>query len=117
MKESIYEYITQIKTGDGVVIGYRVIKAKAYFSKRYGRAVRIRTTDKPYDGATGAIDIDSFGWIFHDVLKRDKCFSDGSMCTNWQASQVLSDILKSEGRWFRSRTWFISTLLWGTFVK
>jgi len=72
---------------------------------------------QPYDGATGAMDIDSFGWLFHDVLKRDKCFWDGSKCTNWQASQVLSDILKSEGRWFRSRTWFFSTLLWGTFVK
>jgi len=117
MKESIYQYIKQIKTGAGVVIGYRVIKNKTYFSNRYLKSIEIKTTDKPYDGATGAMDINSFGWLFHDVLKRDKCFSGGSTCTNWQASQVLSDILKSEGRWFRARTWFFSTLLWGTFVK
>lgn len=117
MIESIYDYVDPIKTGDGLIIGYKVIRYKSYFSRRYQKRIEIKTTDKPYDGATGAFDIDSFGWLFHDVLKRDKKFSDGSKCSNWQASQVLSDILKSEGRWFRSKTWFLSTLAWGTFVK
>lgn len=113
MNESIYDYIDKIKTGDGAVIGYRVIKNKSYFSKRYQKRVEIKTTDKPYDGATGAMDIDSFGWLFHDVLCRDGCFSNGSKCTNWQASQVLSDILKSEDRWFRSKSWLWATWLFG----
>ena len=117
MSMSIYQYIEPITTGDGTVIGYQVIKDKTYFSKRYGKEVCIRKSDKPYDGATGAFDIDSFGWVFHDVLKRDKRFDDGSVCTNHQASMILSDILNSEGRWIRSKTWFISTLIWGTFVK
>ena len=117
MIESIYDYVVPITTGSDKIIGYRVIKDKTYWSRRYEKHVRILTTDKPYDGATGAFDIDSFGWLFHDVLKRDKKFSDGSTCTNWQASQILSDILKGEGRWFRASTWFLSTLLWGTIVK
>lgn len=113
MKESIYDYIEKIKTGSGKVIGYKVIKSKSYFSKRYQKRVDILTTDKPYDGATGAMDIDSFGWLFHDVLCRDGCFSDGTKCTNWQASKVLSDILSDEGRWFRSKSWFVATWLFG----
>ena len=117
MKESIYDYVKEIKTGAGVTIGYRVIKDKDYFSKRYQKHIRIKTTDKPYDGATGVKDINSFGWLFHDVLKREKKFADGSRCSNWQASCVLRDILKSEGRYIRCNTWFIGTLIWGFFVK
>lgn len=113
MKESIYDYIEKIKTGSGKVIGYKVIKDKRYYSKRYQKFIYIKATDKPYDGATGAMDIDSFGWLFHDVLCRDGCFSDKSKCTNLQASTVLSDILKDEGRWFRRGSWFIATWLFG----
>ena len=113
MSMSIYQYIEPIITGDGTVIGYQVIKDKTYFSKRYGKEVCIRKSDKPYDGATGAFDIDSFGWLFHDVLCRDGRFDDGSACTNLQASAVLGDILASEGRWFRRNSWFIATWLFG----
>lgn len=113
MKESIYDYVEQIKTGAGVTIGYQVMKDYHYFSKRYRKHVVVRATDKPYDGASGAIDIDSFGWLIHDVLCREGEFEDGTICTNWQASKVLSDILKSEGRWFRGRSWFIATWLFG----
>lgn len=113
MSESIYKYIEKIKTGSGVVIGYRVIKNRTYWSNRYGKHVDIKTTDKPYDGASGAFDIDSFSWLYHDVLCRDGCFRDGSKCNNLQASQILSDILSDEGRWFRSKTWFVATWLFG----
>ena len=113
MKESIYDYIKPIKSGAGVVLGYQVIKDKGYFSKRYQKHLKIKASDKPYDGASGAMDIDSFGWLFHDVAKREKKFSDGSECTNHQASCILYDILKSEGRWFRSRSWFAATWLFG----
>ena len=113
MSESIYNYIEKIETGSGEVIGYLVIKNKNYWSRRYSKHVKIKTTDKPYDGATGAFDIDSFGWLFHDVLCRDGFFDDGSKCTNAQASFVLSDILADEGRWFRSKTWLVTTWLFG----
>jgi hypothetical protein len=109
----IYKHIEPITDGSGRVLGYQVIKDYHYFSPRYKKHVVARTTDKPYDGATGAIDINSYGWLIHDVLCRDGCFSDGSKCTNWQASTILSDILKSEGRWFRARSWFITTWLLG----
>lgn len=117
MKDSIYNYIIPIEAGDGSVIGYRVFKDKSYFSRRYGKRVDIKASDKPYDGATGAKDINSFSWLFHDVLKRDKRFSDGSECTNHQASTVLYDIMKAEGRWFRCHSWFLGTLLWGAIFK
>ena len=118
MKVNIYdEHIVKIKSGGGVTLGYQVIKDKEYYSKRYNKRVNIYTTDLPYDGATGVRDINSFGWLFHDVLKRERKFSDGSKCSNWKASKVLRDILKSEGRWFRCNTWFIGTFVWGFFVK
>ena len=113
MSISIYQYVEPIISGDDRVLGYRVIKDKTYYSKRYNKEVCIKVTDKPYDGATGAFDIDSFGWLFHDVLCRDGKFEDGTICTNWMASSVLSDVLKSEGRWFRSRSWFIATWFGG----
>ena len=113
MKESIYEYITPIYDGSFKTLGYRVFKQKTYYSKRYDKKVTIKPSDMPYDGATGAMDINSFGWLFHDVLCRDGRFDDGSKCTNWQASKVLSDILESEGRWFRGKSWFIATWLFG----
>lgn len=113
MSESIYNYIEKIKTGSGEVIGYRVIRDKKYFSDRYNRWIKISTKDKPYDGATGAFDINSFGWLFHDVLCRDGCFSDGTKCNNLQASNVLSDILSDDGFWFRSKTWLVATWLFG----
>ncbi len=108
MSESIYDYVEPIETG-----GYKVIRYKSYYSKRYNNWLEITVDDKPYDGATGAFDIDSFGWLFHDVMCRDGCFTNGAKCSNWQASQVLSDILKSEGRWVRSKTWPIATWLFG----
>ena len=92
---------------------YQVTQYKSYYSKRYNKHICITPQDPTYDGATGARDIDSFGWLYHDVLCRDGCFSDGTKCNNWQASQVLSDILKEEGRWVRSKTWLWMTWLIG----
>lgn len=91
---------------------YVITKDVAYFSKRYGKWVKAKKGEK-FDGATGAMDIDSKGWIIHDVLCRDGKFSDGTECTNWQASRILSDILSSEGRYIRSKTWFAATWLFG----
>lgn len=83
-----------------------------YFSPRYKKFV---TVPKGYvsDGATGASDIYSKAWWVHDMLCDRGTWDDGTPVTNWQASSVLSDILKDEGRWFRARTWFVATWLFG----
>ena len=91
---------------------YELKRTVTYYSKRYGHHVTAYKGER-FDGATGAIDIDSYGWIIHDVLCRDGCFEDGTPCTNLQASMVLHDILAAEGRWFRKYTWFWATWLFG----
>lgn len=83
-----------------------------YYSKRYNKSVSV---PKGYesDGATGARDINSKAWWIHDILCDKGEWLDGTLCTNWQASTVLSDVLKEEGRWFRARTWWLATWLFG----
>lgn len=93
--------------------GYRweLLEDLTYFSKRYGKWVICRS-GMLSDGATKAVDVlNSISWFIHDKLCNDECWEDGSPCSNRQASFVIYDILKEEGRWFRARTWFIATLL------
>ena len=84
------------------------------FMTRYGKSISI-TAAEGYrsDGATWAYDLNSKSWWFHDYLCDFGIFDDGSKCTNWQASMIIYDILKSEGKWFRARTWFLGTLIGG----
>ena len=94
-------------------IKYLNPKEIVYRSPRYGKTI-IVPEDYPSDGASGpASDIWSQAWWVHDVMCDTGKWEDGSRCTNWQASRVLSDILESEGRWFRKRTWLWSTFLFG----
>lgn len=90
---------------------YVLLKDITYDS-RYGKQVHLQAGMRS-DGATGAWDIISISWWVHDKLCNTGVFSDGTPCTNLQASTILSDILKSEGRWFRARSWFITTLFFG----
>ena len=83
-----------------------------YYSERYGRSVSVPKGYKS-DGATGAIDIYTESWWCHDKLCDTGMWDDGTICTNWQASTVLSDILKKEGRWLRAQYWFTFTWLFG----
>lgn len=83
-----------------------------YYSSRYKRHVLV-PEGYASDGATGARDIVSNAWWVHDKLCDEGKFYDGTPCTNWQASMILKDILKSEGRWFRARSWFVMTWLFG----
>lgn len=79
-----------------------------YYSSRYRKWV---TVPKGFisDGATGAKDIYSYSWWVHDALCKRGFFDDGSPCNNWQASTILSDILRSEGRWLRAIYWWAFT--------
>lgn len=86
--------------------------AFTYYSWRYDKFVTVKAGFES-DGATGARDINSLSWWVHDVLCDYGVFDDGTPCNNWQASAILSDILKAEGRWFRARTWFVMTWLFG----
>ena len=109
--KSVFDHLNiRHNNKDGVY--YKVIKEYAYFSKRYNKRV-VAKVGFDTDGATSALDINSFSWLVHDVLCDYAKFEDGSPCTNWQASQVLQDILKAEGKWFRARTWFWSTWFLG----
>lgn len=84
-----------------------------YWSDRYDKGITIPAGYQS-DGATGAIDIpDSIAWWVHDRLCDRGSFDDGTECTNWQASTILSDILLAEGRWVRAFTWRWSTFLFG----
>jgi hypothetical protein len=91
---------------------YKRKKTLVYHSERYDKTV---TVPEGYlsDGATGAIDIYSDGWWVHDKLCDTGIFDDGTPCTNKQASTILSDILRSEGRWCRAIYWWPMTYLFG----
>lgn len=92
--------------------GYVLKKALHYFSVRFKKWVYVEAGFIS-DGATGAEDIVSLGWWIHDKLRKTLKWEDGTPCSNYRASCVLHDILLSEGRWFRARSWFIATLLFG----
>lgn len=111
-KESVWDYVEKILTDDGDVLGYKVKEHIGYWSLRYKKWIICEAKDIS-DGATYAKDLNSFGWIFHDELCNECIFEDGSPCTNWQASQVLTDIMAIEGFWFRKYSWLWSTFLLG----
>lgn len=97
-----------------------------YYSERYSKWVHV-PYDYPSDGATGAADVDSKGWWVHDMLCDSGTWLDRTPCTNWQASTVLSDIMKQEAsdywqeknkwkavkRYTRSLCWWPATWLFG----
>ena len=111
---------------------YKNIAEIKYYSERFDKT---KTVPSGYwsDGATGAVDVSgehlvynkkdhkyelkSGGWLVHDILKEDETWDDGSECSNLQASWVLKDILKSEGRFVRAFGWFTGTLVWGELTK
>jgi hypothetical protein len=109
---SVFDFVNVIRATDGKKLGYEVKENLAYWSVRYRKWITIKKGDKS-DGATSAPDIDSWCWLIHDDLCNFGVFEDGSKCTNWQASKILSDILREEGKWFRSFTWFVGTWLIG----
>ena len=108
----VWNFVDKIKADDGAILGYRVISNIGYYSGKYKKFIVCEAGDRS-DGATGAKDLDSFGWLFHDELCSECIFEDGTPCTNWQASNILSEIMRMEGFWFREKTWFWSTWFLG----
>lgn len=93
--------------------GYYIVEhAFKYYSLRYFKSIYVEKGFKS-DGASGAIDICSKGWLVHDKICETWEWDDGTPISNFQASMVLHDILKEEGRWFRCYTWFLATFLFG----
>jgi len=87
-------------------------KEFTYYSKRYNKYV---TVPQGFwsDGATFATDLKgSKSYWVHDILLIKKEFDDGTSCNFMQASYILHDILKEEGRWFRCYSWFLATLVY-----
>jgi len=105
-------------------IMYRLNEPFTYYSHRYDKFVTVSTKDLS-DGATGAADITSRCWWVHDQLCNTGVFDDGTKCSNWQASQILQDIMVEESppkgweryrpssRYWQSTRWFFATLLFG----
>ena len=102
-----------ITNGDGEK-EYVLCEPIYYYSKRYKKNL---TVPEGYhsDGASGALDIHSAGWWVHDKICDNPMWDDCVKITAYQAAQVLSDILFSEGRYFRSLYWKWSTLFFGCF--
>lgn len=86
--------------------------AFTYHSKRYKKDITV-PKGEPSDGATCAPDIYSRAWWVHDVLCAYGKFDDGTRCTNWQASRILSDILWEEKQWLRAGPWGVFSFLFG----
>lgn len=105
-QEYCFGLFRRTKTRTRYVLHEKIV----YHSERYGKDI---TVPDGYvsDGSSGGVDICSGAWWVHDILCDSERFDDGSKCTNRMASLVLYDILKSEGRWFRARTWFLATLI------
>tara|TARA_R110000744_G_scaffold380568_1_gene503243 strand:- start:22253 stop:22660 length:408 start_codon:yes stop_codon:yes gene_type:complete len=110
-KKKASDYFLEFKDRNGDD-AYVVLVELRYYSHRYNRWVVCNVGDVS-DGATGAYDIDSFGWLFHDDLCNTGEFESGSKCTNWQASMVVYDILRAEGRYIRAITWKYATFIGG----
>lgn len=106
---AIGRYIKVKPVGDG----YEVLTPYVYYSARYNRSVTVDA--KMYsDGATMARDLENTdAWLVHDNLCRYGIWDDGSRISNWQASVVLSDILRRDGYTLEAVTWLVATFLFG----
>ncbi len=93
--------------------GYRLRSPVVYKSPRYRKVLTVEEGFVSDGGSGPAEDIVSLGWWVHDKLCTTWLWDDGSPCSNRQASAVLHDILLSEGRWFRARSWFLATWIFG----
>ena len=83
-----------------------------YKSPRYGKTITVPAGYKS-DGATGVPDLSFTAYFVHDWICENGKWDDGTPITNWQASNVYSDILNSKGFYVRSHIRKIGTFLFG----
>lgn len=86
-----------------------------YMCERYQKLVVVECGVRS-NGADYAIDlVDSEAWWIHDELCKTGKFSDGSKCSNWQASVIIHDVLKRDGHWIRAKYWGSLTFIFRVF--
>ncbi len=111
-----YRKLSDEEAGNGKK--YELQEEIRYTSSRYDNAITVPIGYRS-DGATWAMDIQSASWWVHDKMCDDGKWDDGTLCTNWQASYVVSDILWREWSWrkplrgIRAILWRPATFLFG----
>jgi len=75
--------------------GYILAEPIIYDSGRYGKRLTVPAGEFS-DGSTGGFDTVSWYWPVHDRICKMGKWDDGTPINNWQASQVLQDILNEE---------------------
>jgi len=101
MKASFYrklnaaERSTVNKLYPGKGYKYILLEDISFYSIKYKKWVKCKC-GMLSDGATGAMDINSESWWFHDQLCNTGKWADGTPCNNWQASRVISTVLFNE---------------------
>ena len=95
---------------------FHTTKSITWISRRH-----LRPDGSPYtlsvppdfycDGASGkllGIPVPEIGhgWIYHDWAYAWGKWDDGTRITRLQADEILSDVMKGEGHWFRARSWY-----------
>jgi len=90
---------------------YKALNAVRYRSPRFNQYV---TVPKGYksDGATGAVDLETDAWGFHDVLCDRGTWDDGAELSNFTASIVLFDVLRRDGISLRRSLGWLFMTLW-----
>jgi len=91
---------------------YTAEREIVYTSPRYGKTITV-PKGRRSDGATFVTDIDSESWWVHDELCLQGKWDDGTPVTALQAAMVISDILRSEKRWYRAVYWAVGTFFLG----
>ena len=91
---------------------YTIIVRTEVYSNRYNKSV-ILPLNFMSDGATKAIDLCPVAFFAHDKLCVEGVWSDGSPCTNRQASTFYSDLLRENGHLLASLYRWPATWLFG----
>ena len=110
--DSVFDYVHIKYNCVTKKIYYEVHTPYSFYSERYNHWVTCHT-GMVSDGATGALDINSFAWLIHDRLCDTGRWDDGTHLTNWQASSVCADVLSRDGFYIRAITWKYTTFAIG----
>lgn len=86
-----------------------------FTSRRFSGKTLTLEGNETSDGATGAWDIESWAWWFHDLACKRPAWDDGTPITAWQAAMILNEILWWEGRTLRGFGWPAATFLMGCY--